>query len=412
MMALYKIVTGFVYVLVYPYGWQRARSGRELWRGRLGLIPSVGPRDVWIHAASVGEAKIAGFLISHLKKKNQALSLHLSVMTEAGFRTAVRELDPDVTVSYFPLDAVRPIARTLDMIQPKMIVITETEIWPNLIRAATGRGIPVILVNARMSPKAFRRYRMMKGAMADLLAAYDRFFVKTDSDYERYTYFGVQSEKSVVAGDMKFDAPLLERSEGRRKEIRARAGVSDDQFLLVAGSTRPGEEEKLVEVYAAIKAEQPQLRLILAPRHVERTGEIRAFLDSRNLPYYIYGKAAKDDGLILVDRIGLLADIYMAADLAFVGGTLVDLGGHNLLEPVWAGAPVLFGPYVSNVREAADYITEHQYGTVVSSIDELQEILVAILEGQRSFEIKTAADMGVSATALAGDYILKRLRHV
>jgi len=407
---LYRIITGLAYALVYPYGRQRAAAGRELWRGRLGLIPRIGPKDVWIHAASVGETKVAGCLIHYLKRKNKALSVHLSVMTEAGFRTAVKELDPDITVSYFPLDASRSIRRTLDSIRPKVIVVAETEIWPNLVHAASQRGIPVILVNARMSEKAFRRYRMVKGSLRELLVLYDRFFIKTEVDRKRYDYFGVPRDKSVLAGDMKFDAPLQERSEGRIREIRARTGVKENQFLLVAGSTHPGEEEQLVDMYGVAKAEHPGLRLLLAPRHVERTPEIRALLESKRVPYYIYGEVAQHEGLILVDRIGLLADLYLAADLAFVGGTLVNLGGHNLLEPVWAGTPVLFGPNVDNVKEAADYIVEHVYGARVDSFDELQGTVMSVLEGRRKFEIKTDANMQGSATALAGDYILRKLR--
>jgi tRNA (guanine-N7-)-methyltransferase len=293
-----------------------------------------------------------------------------------------------------------------------MIVIAETEIWPNLITTAAQREIPVVLVNGRMSDKAFGRYRLIRNSIRDLLSSYDKFFFKTQKDRESFAYFGVQDDRAIVAGDMKFDAPLALRSEGRIREIRSRAGVGEDEFLLVAGSTRSGEEEQLIRIYHLLKGNYSKLRLMLAPRHVERATEIGALLRAVDCPYIVYGDSQESQGVILVDRMGFLNDLYMAADVAFVGGTLVDVGGHNLLEPVWAGTPVLFGPYLSNVQDAADYILKHDYGAGVSSADELRTVLISILDGQRSFETKSENDLRQSPTAIAGDYVLERLSHV
>lgn len=384
-----------------------------MWRGRLGLISPLGPRDVWMHAASVGEVKVLGYLIDYLKKQDATLRIHVTVMTRAGFKTATDQLDDkgdSVTLSYFPLDALPAVRRSLDLINPASLVIAETEIWPNLISQAAQRNIPIVLVNGRMSEKAFRMYRYVRSFMKRLLALYDRFFFKTEGDFERYRHFGVTPGNSVVVGDMKFDAPLLPRSEGRRSEMRARAGVSDDNFLLVAGSTRPGEEAILANVFRAVHAKHKNFRMIIAPRHVERVGEVKALLEEKGLPCDLYGNTSTANGIILVDRMGFLNDLYMAADLAFVGGTLVDIGGHNILEPVWAGTPVIFGPYLSNVSEAADYILANSYGAKVASESDLAGLLQQVIAGELSFAVKTENDLRNSPTAMAGDYILKRLK--
>jgi 3-deoxy-D-manno-octulosonic-acid transferase len=304
------------------------------------------------------------------------------------------------------------VGRSLDRIRPRCIVIAETEIWPNLIDVAAGRQIPVILVNGRMSEKSFRRYRRVAGSLGKLLSLYDRFFFKTEEDRERFASFGVEDSRSVVSGDMKFDAPLDERSEGRITELRHRMSIVETDFLVVAGSTRPGEEKQLLAAYRSLKREYPRLRLLLAPRHIERTDEIATLLKGLNEPYIMYGSDRTGEGVILVDKMGILNELYMAADVAFVGGTLVNIGGHNLLEPVWAGTPVLFGPHVGNVQEAADYIIEHRYGAGVTSVDDLARTLVTILDKRLSFETKSETDLKQAATSIAGDYIREKLGYV
>ncbi len=415
MMFLYKLVTFLIYSILYPVGRIKAAKGNELWRGRLGFIDPVGPKNIWMHAASVGEVKVLSYLIDYLKKQDTTMTIHVTVMTTAGFKIAadqLRDKDERVTLTHFPLDASPAVRRSLDLINPTLLVIAETEIWPNLISHANVRNIPIVLVNGRMSEKAVKQYRFFRPALAKLLAQYDRFFFKTDSDFQRYRRFGVTPDRSLVAGDIKFDAPLLPRSEGRRSEIRARAGVASDSFLLVAGSTHTGEEAILAEVFRKIRSLHEGFRMIIAPRHIERVGEIKALLEEKGLSCAVYGNTSGADGIIIVDRIGLLNDLYMAADLAFVGGTLVAIGGHNILEPVWAGTPVVFGPHLSNVTEAAGYILANSFGEKVQSESDLVELLEQVITGNLSFAVKTESDLSNSPTAMAGEYILERLKSV
>jgi 3-deoxy-D-manno-octulosonic-acid transferase len=414
--------------MVHPLlaGWSRLRrsSNPKLRKNRMGKVEITGPVgttgpigtaspiDIWIHAASVGETKIAAYLIDFLFARNAHLRLHLSVMTEAGYNAAESLLPESVSLSYLPFDTPASMAAAFDRLRPKMIVITETEIWPNFLLTASARGLPVVLVNGRMSTRAFGRYRFVRRGMAPLLNAYDRFFFKTEEDAGRFAALGADPERSEIAGDMKFDAPPVICSEGRRREIRYRVGAADDSFLLVAGSTRPGEEELLINAMQSANQKEAGTRLVLAPRHVDRADEIRGLLESSKIRYFTYGDEPKEGEIVLVDKMGQLMELYAACDAAFVGGTLADIGGHNLLEPVWAGRPVLFGPSLANVQEAAEYIIKHNFGQKVESVEELSSVITGMMEGRLKFAQRSADDLALSPTAVVGKYLLSRLQNV
>lgn len=405
MIWLYRCLTGMILLLLYPYGRLRAAGGDPLWQGRLGL-DTLNEVDIWLHAASVGEVKVVGHLVRYVKKVAPNRKIHVTVMTRQGYKQAQTIMTGLATVSFFPLDAALIIDRMLNKLSPRVIAIAETEFWPNLIDRSHRRGISLVLVNGRISERSFGRYKKIRGLMTRLLGCYARLFVRTESDRDRLAFFGVSPEKMVVAGDMKFDAPLMIQSAGRLSEIRSRLGVSDNEFLLVAGSTRPGEEQLLLAACRKASEKQPHVRLAIAPRHLDRLQEINDLLDAAAVNHYKYGDLKRSEGVILVDRMGILNDLYMAADLAFVGGTLVDIGGHNILEPVWAGTPVLFGPYTGNVSEAAGYILDHDYGSRVATVEEMAALIIEIIDGRRKFARKEEHDLETSATALAGDYIV------
>lgn len=410
MMLLYRIGTAVLYTLAYLWGRGRAARGSALWQGRLGLIEDGGPVQLWLHASSVGEVRVLGCLLEYLFRRRPSGTVHLTAMTSAGFKTAHKLFGEQISVSYLPLDATPAVRRTLDKLTPAALIIAETEIWPTLVTEASRRAIPIILVNGRMSARAFRRYRLVAPLMRKLLARYARLFVKTEADADRFRIFGVDEENIVVAGDMKFDAPLRHRSPERVGQLRRRFGLKEASYLFVAGSTRPGEEEVLLAAFEAVASRCPDLCMILAPRHVNRTGELEALMQRWRLDYSILGNG-KAERLVLVNRMGVLNDLYLASDIAFVGGTLVDIGGHNLLEPVWSGVPVMFGPYLANVREAADYVLDHAYGARVTNADELGELLRRCYHGEAAFKTKTEQELSQSATVAAGDFILKRSGH-
>ncbi len=410
MLWLYKTASRLIHWSCYLYARGRADGGSRLWKGRLGLYPARSEADIWLHAASVGEVKVAGYLIEYLLRKRPDLRIHITTMTRTGFDTATELYSrKNTSFSFFPIDAPAIIRRTLNALAPRIVVITETEIWPNLICETDRREIPIVLINARMTEKAFKKYRLVKTSMKKLLNKYERFFYKTDSDSERYIQLGVEQARGVVVGDMKFDAPLIERTDAVVEDIRSRAGIKRDAFLFVAGSTRPGEEATIANVHRELSHEHENLVTVIAPRHIERADEIKTLLESKWIPFSVYGEKRNGESLILVDRLGLLNELYLAADLAFVGGTLVDIGGHNILEPVWAGCPVLFGPSLHNVSEAADYIIGHKYGQIVHSEEDLLSVLKKSLSGDIIYSTKRSGDLEESPTATVGDFILEKL---
>jgi 3-deoxy-D-manno-octulosonic-acid transferase len=408
---LYRALTRLIYILIYPWAQYQAARGQAMWRGRLGLdLPNL-PVDLWMHAASVGEVRVLGNLIAFLLKARPQTRIHLTAVTRTGVETARSLLARRVSISFFPLDTAPVMSSTLDRLQPHLMVVAETEIWPNLIRELSKRGVPVILVNGRMTESSQRKYRFMAGTLKRLLSTYERFFFKSEADRERFLSFDLPAERTVVAGDMKFDAPPVLKSKEWVDEIRTEIGVGVEHFLFVAGSTRPGEETLLLESYENLRKAHPHFRLVLAPRHLERLDEIRRLLEERHTPYCLYGDGRTCEAVTLVDRMGLLNDLYLAADLAFVGGTLVNIGGHNILEPVWARTPVVFGPSIENVSEAAEYIVSKNYGLMVRNTDEMTDLISRVIEGRLRFAVKDYDDTARPATTIAGDYILEQLTH-
>ncbi len=411
MIQIYRFVAYLVYWTAYKFGWMRSTED-ELWAGRLGTKHPA-KADIWMHAASVGEVRIISHLLDYLRTIDPSLTYHITVMTRTGYQTAKSLCGNFAQVSYFPIDVPMVWRDFLDHMQPSIVVIAETEIWPNLIETLETRKIPIVLVNGRLSDKAYGRYLFVKASIGRLLCTYDHLFLKGKDDYQRYKALGVTESIMSLTGDMKFDAPLIERTAGAKQEMRQLLSVSDRQFLLVAGSTRPGEEAQLVVLYRSLLSRFPQLRIALVPRHIERTNEIVTAIQQQGMDVKLVGEAVSSecDAVRLVNRMGILVDLYAAAELAFVGGTLANLGGHNLLEPVWAGTPVLFGPSVYNVQDAAEYIQTHKFGTMIQDIDEMEARVSDIISGSLTFARKTKADLSHSATAAAGNHILKRVRH-
>ncbi len=410
MLLLYTILSSIVYWIILPYTFLRSVAGSKLWHDRLGWGERTEQTDIWLHAASVGEVQILSHLIDYLLSKRD-LQMHITVVTKAGYKTALQLYAGKVPISYLPMDCPVSMRKKFDNLQPTMIVIAETEIWPRLIVTANRRSIPIVMVNARMTERGYRRYNLIRNAISSLLTTYQHFFFKTEDDAVRYYQFGVEKNNSTVTGDMKFDAPLTPRSEGRVRELQSRLTISSDEFILIAGSTRTGEEELLIDFLKKCREAQLNIRLVVAPRHIERADHIHELFQSAGLTTCIYGTVPKSNEVVIVQEIGLLKELYMAADLAFVGGTFVEIGGHNLLEPVWAGVPVVYGSSLFNVLDLAKYISEHNYGKEVKSIDDMYHTVMQMTKGEISFARKDRTDDSQSATSVAGEYILKAFAH-
>ena len=402
---LYKFLTYVILILVAPYAWLKIKSGSVLWSDRFGL-GAYQKADVWIHAASAGEVKVISYLVNFLLSKKPELKIHVTVMTKTGYATAADILEEKVTISFLPLDARLIVSKVVDKINPGVVVIAETEIWFSFLHKLFEKNIPVLLINGRMSSKAFGKYKLIKSSMAVTLSKYYKLFVKSKADALHFEEFNLPDDLLEIIGDMKFDAPLLPHSEGRRQEIRYRYGIKETDYLLVAGSTRPGEEEILLDLFNRINSDN--FKLILAPRHIERVEQIKNIIKEQGVPFDL-GESSTGKRVILIDKFGLLNDLYAAADLAFVGGTMVEIGGHNILEPVWAGTPVVYGSSLANVIESSLYIEKNNYGSQVSSKEELFNVVKSIYLGEKKFNIKKDSLKENSPTAIAGEEILSIL---
>jgi 3-deoxy-D-manno-octulosonic-acid transferase len=319
---------------------------------RLGRLPADLPRGgVWIHAASVGEVRAAQRMASRLSGP-----LVISAMTPAGLALA-RSLLPSAGVIAAPLDLGPIVGRALDRIAPRLLVIVETEIWPALIHAAAARGIPVVLVSARISDRTERAYRRARALFGPALRAMAAIGAQTQTDRTRLVAAGADPERVRVTGNLKCDTPPGDSAGRSIASIFA-----GTRPLLVAGSTHAGEEAAALDAWRAASDAAPGLRLVIAPRHLARVPEVNALLESRGVTAVkrsaLDGPPPADARVVVLDTIGELDALYGFCDLAFVGGSLVPVGGHNVLEPARHGVPVLFGPHTENFRAETELLLQ------------------------------------------------------
>lgn len=325
---------------------------------RLGMVP---PRIVrtpargciWIHAVSVGEVLAIGQLVEGLRVRYPQRRVLISTTTATGQKLA-RERYGEDNAFFFSLDfafAIRPYLRTLE---PALIILAETEFWPNFLRLAKSTGARLVVVNGRISDRSYPRYLRMRGLWRKLLANVDRFLAQTETDAQRLTEIGAPGSRVQVAGNLKFDvqAPAAQPVVETLRSGFARAGVSD---VIVCGSTVEGEEPFVLEAFRSVLKHRPRATLILAPRHPERFDPVATLLMSSSLSFIrrsrMTGSESFAGSVLLLDTIGELAATYALATVAFVGGSLVPRGGHNILEPAQFGVATMVGPHTENFRD-------------------------------------------------------------
>ena len=333
-------------------GLQLLGARREEWRERLARrLPPAIERGVWIHGSSVGEARITGELARALRRARPALPLAASAYTATG-RGALPGA-PDVDCAFFaPLDFAGFPARVLRALRPALLTLVETELWPNLLDEAERAGVRVAVVNGRLSADRMASYRRFSGIYRPLLARLGAVGAQTEADASRFRELGVAAEALRVTGNVKYDIPppAVEPSAVRRTW-----GLAPAAPVFVAGSTADGEDGAALEAFAQARRERQDLLLVLAPRHPERAPDIERLARSSGFRVRRLSDPGgeADADVLLVDTIGPLRELYAVAAAAFVGGSLVPVGGHNVLEPVAAGVPVLYGPHTESVAETA-----------------------------------------------------------
>jgi 3-deoxy-D-manno-octulosonic-acid transferase len=348
-----------------------SEEGRKVVVERLGRWPrrldeSKGAL-VWIHAASVGEVGVAGPLIAGLRERFPALRLLLTCNTTAG-REAAEKLPAD-EVHYFPLDH-RPIMRALlARLRPSLAIFVETELWPTLLGELARSRVPALVVNARISDRSFPRYRKVVWVLRPVLASLSMVCARDRTSMERLVELGVAHEKVSITGDIKFDALTAEVVTATEDLL---SPLSEGRPVLLAASTRDGEEEKLLDAFLSVRSLRPDTGLLLAPRHAQRSAKVVDLARGRGLRTATLSSCRREPWDVLVlDTVGRLRAFMKGALGAFVGGSLVDVGGHNLLEPAAFGLPISCGPHLANVSEQAAALREAGALTVVNDGDEL-----------------------------------------
>jgi 3-deoxy-D-manno-octulosonic-acid transferase len=335
---------------------------RRMWHERLGGLPArPGERPVWVHAASVGEVLCTLPLIRRIRKACPSVPIVLTTMTRTGNETARRQVPEAERICFLPFDHPLTLRRGFGRIGPRLLLIAETELWPNLLGLCRRKGVPVVLFNGRISNRSFKRYLALRFFFARCLGCVSAFLMQTEEDRLRITVLGAPPERAAAAGNIKFDQAPPAFTEEEAAGVGRSLGVGEDGPVLIAGSTHPGEEEIVLSLFMALREEHPGLVLILAPRHLQRLDEVERLLKAKQVSWRRRTAPAGQDGsarVILLDTMGELGKLYALATLVFVGGSLVPVGGHNPLEPLLFGKAVLFGPHMFNFREMARLLVE------------------------------------------------------
>jgi 3-deoxy-D-manno-octulosonic-acid transferase len=365
------------YLPIYAFRMKVLRKDRIYLRERLarGLVPRPpGRKAVWIHAVSVGEVLSLQNLIHELKVRHPEWDVCFSTLTNTGIGVAREKLKDADAVFFVPLDFRSAVRRVLKAFRPDILVLAESEFWPNLLREVKRQGKRILLINGRISEGSFKKYGDLGPLSRKIFRNVDLFLVQTGQDKEKLEQLGIEPGRLQVAGNLKSEVHLPDFTADELETFRRGLGMDGREKVVVAGSTRKGEEERLLKAFASAREKRDDLRFILAPRRVERAGEIEKAalaLGFRTTRRTQVGPGGDWDVLIL-DTIGELARFYALSDASFVGGSLVNWGGHNILEPAYYGKPVFFGPHMRNFAFLAESFIRAGGARIVRTDEELE----------------------------------------
>lgn len=371
----------------YRSGWSQKFWGNVPdWPASIGLTSMhAGDRQrlprFWFHAVSVGEVLLLQSIIPEIKRRQPLAEILISTTTTTG-QAVAREKFPDCRLIDFPLDFSWAVNRAIRRVRPTQIVLVELELWPNFVMAAKSSGIPLAIINARLSAKSFRGYSRFRWLMRPLLESFDTIAVQNATYASRFESLGADRQRLCVTGSVKYDAVETNRANARTTALRLAFGIQPGERVFVAGSTQEPEERIAIEVWRQARRSHPELRLILVPRHKERFEQVARWVQNANLPLLRRSHAEAsvaaqgESPVLLLDTLGELAGCWGLADFAFVGGSLSNRGGQNMIEPAGYGAAVCFGPNTRNFRDIVESLLDRNAACVVRD----QEELLALLE--------------------------------
>ena len=386
------LVLGFPFILCALLFKKRCRSGLLQ---RIGWVVPQG-RDAqghvfWVHAVSLGEVSAIVPFVRTIHRRYPGIRIIVSTITETGREAVQQRLAGIATHCFLPLDYPWIVNRFIQSLNPIGFVVVETELWPNLLRALSRRGIPSVIINGRLSSRSFSRYRWIRPFMRQVLSTVSLGLLQSARDERRFVELGAAPDRMHRTGNMKFDLTMNGDLASQALLQRSTFGVSEDERLIIAGSTHPAEEEILLDSYRNVIRSCSNVVLLLAPRHIERSDDLALTIKAFGFPVVRRsrlpeagppGEAITGPRVILLDTRGELAQAYGLADMAFVGGTLVPVGGHNLLEPPAWGKPVCFGPHTDHCQEIAELLIESGGGIRVRNARELTETFVKGMQNQ------------------------------
>jgi 3-deoxy-D-manno-octulosonic-acid transferase len=424
MYVVYSVLIVAFFLLVSPYLLYQAIRYRKYIGSlpqRMGYLPVSfnldGDESIWIHAVSVGEVLTARALLPQLRDRYPRLRLFVSTTTMAGQQVARTNLPYVDEVFYFPFDLGFIVKRTLRLVRPRLFIMMETEIWPNLLRACNRDGVKTALVNGRISSRSYPRYRIAKPLFRRVLQHVDRFCMQSEESARRIIEMGASRERVTVTGSLKFDslefptpsvrgagvsdyraAAPSAHDRGRTRVLRY-FRISPNRPVVIAASTLKGEEEPVLEAFQRIRSTMTNALLVIAPRKPERFDEVERLARragwkvARRTELGVDAEPRVD--VIILDTIGELAQLFQIATAVFVGGSLVDAGGHNILEPAVFGKPIVFGPHMQNFAEIARTFLDNGAAIEVRSDRELEAVLLELLG-----DPVRRASLGAAARAL------------
>jgi len=377
-----------IYYLVMPFVlirllWRSRHTAdyRKRWNERFGYItPITQDKTIWVHAVSVGETIAAIPLVkSLLQQYSPEFHIIVTTTTPTGSALVTKHLQNQVTHVYAPFDVPIAVTRFLRRSRVKLCMIMETEMWPNLLTLCKKQHIPIILANARLSERSCLRYQFISGLTKQMLSTYHTVAAQGVLDGERFLQLGLDPKKLVITGNIKFDLQIPDELITLGKNIRQQIGL--DRRVLIAASTHEGEDQIVIDAFLKIRKDLPNLFLILAPRHRDRFQKVSELCRQTNLMVSARSQQTaitSNTDILLVDTIGELQMIYAAADIAFVGGSLVPIGGHNPIEPAALGLPILTGPNLHNFTEISKLLQNAGAAQIVTDANSIADAVIAL----------------------------------
>jgi 3-deoxy-D-manno-octulosonic-acid transferase len=363
---------------------------RGMWCKLTGLTP-IRASDrpcVWFHAVSVGEVLLLRQVVARFRARHLDHECVISTTTNTGYAVAVEKF-PDLTIFYWPLDFTWAVKRALRRIRPSLVVLAELELWPNFILAADRYGIPLSVINGRMTERSFRGYMRLRWALAGIVNLIKTLAVQTDIYRARFAALGVEEQRIHVTGSVKYDGVNTDRLNPKTYELRQAFGISAGEMVWIVGSTQAPEEQIALDIYTRLKVRVPNLRLVLVPRHAERFEEVAGLIQASGFALLRRSQLpgqpdspAQDRPSILLDTLGELGAAWGLADVAFVGGSLSGRGGQNMIEPAAYGAAVTFGPDVWNFQDTVDRLLERNAAIQVKDAAELEQQTLRLLQDE------------------------------